>query len=94
MGKTKGNFSNKTVGEGILKDEWELEAREVKATNLQHYIPPFLVPAPGSWEPCGKAQRMTPWPLQKTCLPRNNRLAEHSVITLKTKGCSYYRVDW
>lgn len=34
MGKTKGNFSNKTVGAGILKDEWELEAREVKATNL------------------------------------------------------------
>lgn len=35
MGKTKHNFSNKTVGAEVLKDEWELEAREVTPTNSQ-----------------------------------------------------------
>lgn len=36
MGRTKWNFSNQTVGAEVLKDEWELEAREVIPTNSQH----------------------------------------------------------
>lgn len=30
-----------------LKNEWELESREVIITNSDHLLPPFLIPAPG-----------------------------------------------
>lgn len=93
MGRIKWNFSDKTVGTENLKEEQEREARELMITNSQHYMPPFLAPAQGSWELCGKTQRTTPWPQQEASDPEESDQIIHSQ-PLKPKFESQGKVDW